>query len=161
MQNSKFNYLLIERFAELEKLCNGIYNTKHGVTSYIEHMEKLGLISAQYKKLKDVRHKRNKLSHGEVPFDVSWATEEDITFITEFKSSVMNQTDPISIYIKREKQRILDRRNASRKDRFPQTQTTSPASYYNKPNNMGLALGCLFWILLTLLFFVVVYICID
>ena len=153
MQNSKFNYLLIERFAELEKLCNGIYNTKHGVTSYIEHMEKLGLISAQYKKLKDVRHKRNKLSHGEVPFDMDWATEEDIAFVIDFKKAIENQIDPISTYIRQEKQRKAYRRNTLAEIQRSESRNLDYLSKQRKSNAYATYFGCFIWMLVAIFAF--------
>lgn len=105
---SKLNQELVEEFGRLEQLCNQIYGENHGVTSYIDDMDNLSA-SARYKVdnwdyyhkgLKEVRHKRNKLSHGEVSFSENYAEPEDIEFISDFYTLIMNSTDPISRYRK-------------------------------------------------------------
>jgi len=37
--DERLNLQLVEKFGELEKLCNEIYDDKHGVTLYIEDMK--------------------------------------------------------------------------------------------------------------------------
>ena len=49
------------------------------------------------KKLKEVRYKRNQLSHGEVPFMASWATNEDITFVCNLRHSILCGQDPLAL----------------------------------------------------------------
>ncbi len=119
MSYTELNTLLVERFGDLERLCNQIYNAKHGVTNYIMEMEHLNLMSSALiadwtyilKRLKDVRHKRNKLSHGEVSFSDPWANEDDINFVVNFRNSIMTQTDPISLYTKHSKQKAVKKTN--------------------------------------------------
>jgi hypothetical protein len=116
---TELNTLLVERFGDLERLCNQIYNAQHGVTNYIMEMENLRLIGNSImadwnfilKRLKDVRHKRNKLSHGEVSFSDPWANEDDINFVVNFRNSIMTQTDPITIYTKHSKQKAVKKTN--------------------------------------------------
>ena len=106
--HSKLNQELIEEFGRLEQLCNQIYGENHGVTSYIEDMDNLS-VNARYKvvnwdyyhkRLKEVRHKRNMLSHGEVSFCENYAEPEDIEFGSDFYTLIMNSTDPISLHRK-------------------------------------------------------------
>ncbi len=107
----KLNILLVEYFGDLEQVCNRIYNDTHGVTAYINEMRDLETQGAQsikgwpeaLKRLKEIRHKRNKLSHGEVSFREEWAEKEDIEFLIAFRKKVLNQTDPIALYYKRRK----------------------------------------------------------
>lgn len=111
------NTRLVEAFGHLEKLCNEIYpDTQdiHGVSIYIKDMEdeyfKMSKAVASwdndYKCLKEARHKRNLLSHGEVSFDTPCATEDDIDFIVDFRNRILNQTDPISLYRRKSKVKI-------------------------------------------------------
>lgn len=99
------NTKLIEQFSQLEKLCNDIYDDKHGVTLYIDEMKRENVAGARYvsgwrsdlESLIDVRHKRNRLSHGEVSFDTPYASEDDILFLANFKRRVLKQTDPLAM----------------------------------------------------------------
>ncbi|MBR6794373.1 MAG: hypothetical protein IKM48_08485 [Clostridia bacterium] len=125
MTYTRLNALLVEYFGELEQLCNQIYQQSHGVTVYIEEMMELKDRGAQVvrywdyylKRLKEVRHKRNKLSHGEVSFGEAWAEKEDLDFLSEFKEKLLDQTDPIALYRKHLKARTRKnaRANAKRK----------------------------------------------
>ena len=123
------NTRLVECFGKLEQLCSQIYGEKHGVTSYINDMTAKssigwGTVNGWEKylsTLKEVRHKRNQLSHGEVSFEEWYATEEDIRFIEEFERSILTQTDPLSMLRKkqqeereRQKQRLAEKREAER-----------------------------------------------
>ncbi len=109
MDYTKLNAEFIEKFGELEKLCSDIYSQKHGVSCYIDDMaSKSGeryVFNWDYyeKRLKDIRHKRNKLTHGEIAFSENFANKEDISFITEFISLIFKSQDPLSIYNKKTK----------------------------------------------------------
>lgn len=104
MTYTELNATLVERFGDLEQLCNQIYHEHHGVTSYIEDMkahEYRGVRcvpgwGSMLRQLIDVRHKRNQLSHGEVSFNHCYATSEDISFINDFRQSILSQTDPLA-----------------------------------------------------------------
>ena len=105
MTYTELNAALVEHFGDLERLCNQSYNEHHGVTSYIEDMKANDYRGVRYvpgwtntlSRLKDVRHKRNQLSHGEVSFSDSWATPEDINFVYYFRQNILNGTDPLSV----------------------------------------------------------------
>ncbi|MBQ8575247.1 MAG: hypothetical protein IJ447_04265 [Clostridia bacterium] len=118
MKYSELNTMLMEHFGDLEKLCNQIYGEHHGVTLYIDEMDSLYSKGVELvtdwkyylKSLKRVRHKRNKLSHGEVLFQESFVDEEDIDFLVDFRASIMSRTDPLSLYREytKSKKRIPD-----------------------------------------------------
>ena len=111
MTRRKLNTLLVEYFGDLEQECNQIYNDTHGVTTYINEMKdlesqgvpKVKDWSASLKRLKEIRHKRNKLSHGEISFREEWAEKEDLEFLLAFRKKVLNQTDPIALYYNQRK----------------------------------------------------------
>ncbi len=99
MSNYELNVKLIEAYGALEQLCNQIYNEQHGVSSYIEDMCKNGLDNtSSYKTLKEMRYKRNQLSHGEISFDCQFAYIEDVEFLISFKDKILNQTDTLAQY---------------------------------------------------------------
>lgn len=61
----------LDEYIHLEKLCNDIYRTNHGISKYIEDLEsasyatirKIPSWESTYKKLKELRWKRNKYVH--------------------------------------------------------------------------------------------------
>lgn len=104
----ELNTDLVECFGELENLCNQIYGPIHGVSNYINEMKsrdfsgRIIVPDWDYKlnRLIEVRHKRNRLSHGEVSFREQWANKDDISFVVDFRNSILNQTDPITLCYK-------------------------------------------------------------
>ena len=105
MTYTQLNTSLVEKFGEVEKICNQSYNVNHGVTAYIDDMKinagkgRMNVFDWDIvlKRLIDVRHKRNKLSHGEVPFDTPYATFEDIEFVVDFKRRLLAGSDPLAV----------------------------------------------------------------
>ncbi len=112
MDYTKLNAEFVEKFGELEKLCGDIYSQKHGVSCYIDDMlSKNGervVINWDYyeKRLKDIRYKRNKLTHGEVGFSENFAQKEDISFISDFISLIFKSEDPLSLYNKKVNKKV-------------------------------------------------------
>ena len=106
---TELNAALVEHFGDLERLCNQIYHEHHGVTNYIEDMKAKEYRGIRYvpgwentfRRLKEVRHKRNQLSHGELSFSDPCATVEDINFLHYFRQNILNQTDPLSMLRKK------------------------------------------------------------
>ena len=104
MTHMEQNMALVEAFGQLEQLCNQIYGGRHGVSDYIEDMvaqsgqgrARISYWSDTLKRLKEVRHKRNKLSHGEESFQHPYATEADVQFVRAFHQCILQQKDPIA-----------------------------------------------------------------
>lgn len=113
MNCKDINYELIEKFGSLEKICNQIYDEKHGVTAYIDDMTKNNDSGEVYVRswsdflqgLKDVRHKRNQLSHGDVPFASDYVQENDLRFIDDFHELILTQKDPLTMLRKENERR--------------------------------------------------------
>jgi len=99
------NVKLVEQYADLESLCNRSYGCQHGITAYIDEMKDLHSAGSRavtgwaeiLDRLTQVRHKRNQLSHGEIPFSQKCASEADIRFLTLFKELLENGRDPLSV----------------------------------------------------------------
>lgn len=103
------NIDLVYYFGQLEKecnkkLCNQNSEIKNCVTVYIDEMFRLGISTPDWnyklKRLKEVRYKRNQLCHGDISFREQFATVDDVRFIFDFRNSILNQTDPITLYYK-------------------------------------------------------------
>ena len=152
MQCTELNAMLIEHFANLERLCNQIYGTHHGVNSYINEMENTHSTASaiipgwrmSLLKLKDVRHKRNQLSHGEVPFSSQYATEDDINFLIDFRSNILGEADPLTLY---RKHSPVSTSSAPAQQSFHQPVYTQSCS--NRKHS-----GCLTAVLLFILLFI-------
>lgn len=93
--------IFLEEYIHLEKLCNDIYGTNHGISKYIEDMEatsyvtqsRISLWENTYKKLKELRWKRNQYVHeGNIEFD-----NEDTEWLSDFYQKIINGKDPLSI----------------------------------------------------------------
>ena len=92
-------------YKRLDKLCketNGI-----GVTGYIEDMEKNSAASFRvpgwsddYKQLKHYRWVRNQISHEDNAEEENMCEPGDTEWLEDFRSRIMNQTDPLTLYRK-------------------------------------------------------------
>ena len=99
---------LVEEYKRLDLLLKDRFNTETGVSEYISRMDKEAGASSifsdwdrDYRKLKHIRHVRNKIMHDE---NDSFCEESDIDFADEFYYRVVDQNDPLSrLYRRREK----------------------------------------------------------
>lgn len=92
--------LFLDEYIHLEKLCNDMYGTHNGISSYIEDMERtphnlsvhIMNWDMVYRNLKHLRWVRNKLVHdGEEIYK-----PEDIRWLSDFYQSIMNGKDPLT-----------------------------------------------------------------
>ncbi len=153
MSHTEINAKLVEEFGNLERLCSQIYNEKHGVTCYIEEMERTYSGSSRIanwewdlKQLREIRHKRNNLSHGEVSFTSPWATEEDVDFIVKFRERILNCTDPLALHgsFNRAKQNSKPRsdyNSHTTAHRQPEKTTRQPKKTIRQPMGCGLCIA--------------------
>ena len=110
---NNINLDLLEEFKRLEKLCNDIYSTKNGVTSYIDDMKNTSEYESiniynwdnDLKRLIELRHIRNKLAHDTDTFNIEMCTDSDIRWIADFHNRILNQTDPLSMLQKEREQK--------------------------------------------------------
>ena len=90
-------------------------------------------------RLKEVRHKRNNLSHGEVSFSSPWAEQEDIGFVMEFRDRILNGSDPLAEY-----RRFSQPKQASKSNLTPNSHTTvsrQPVQPPRQPVGCGLCIA--------------------
>ena len=164
MDNLQLNTGLIEAFGELEQLCNQIYGTHHGVTNYIDQMKSCGTRGSYYVKnwdkylsvLIDLRHKRNKLSHGEVSFQSHWASEQHIRFARLFREMILRQEDPLAQY-----HRLMRPRPAAQSytaqpqyktDNYPSVPRTGKKSVSRTPTGCAVAILYTAFLIIFLIF---------
>ena len=127
MTHMEQNMALVEAFGQLEQLCNQIYKDKHGVTAYIDEMTAKQLQgrfvvshwNAALNRLKELRHKRNKLSHGEVNFQTPYATNMDVQFLLAFRQLILKRADPLA--------QLHQAENSKKHPPVPRTYAAPPA----------------------------------
>ena len=93
--------------------------------------------------LKEIRHKRNKLSHGEISFKQNYAQQQDIDFAIHFRNRIMNQTDPLTLY-----HRSSKTQSTTEQYYIPTQNTPSKPSSYNNRKSLQKSAGCSAFLLL-------------
>ncbi len=155
---AELNTRLVEAFGDLEHLCNQIYDPPHAVTTYINIMESCQTQGKRsvpqwdydFSMLKQIRHKRNKLSHGEISFKQHYAEEQDIDFAINFRNRIMNQTDPLTLYHRSSKSQSIAKQN------YIPTQNTPPKRLsYNSGKSLQKSAGCATFLFMLIIFTIV------
>ena len=97
----------INSYKRLEKLCNEIYDSNHGVSAYIDDMARLASASFyvfnwndDLKQLKHYRWIRNQISHEPNCTEENMCEYGDAQWIDDFYDRIMNQSDPLAMYRK-------------------------------------------------------------
>lgn len=102
---NNLNFIFLEEYKQLDKLCSELYDGQPGVTSYINEMKNVNWndareISNWKSDLSDLlrlRHIRNHLAHAEGAFDENLCTSEDVNWVKAFRDRILKQTDPLSL----------------------------------------------------------------
>lgn len=97
----------INSYKRLEKLCNEIYDSNHGVSAYIDDMARLASASFyvfnwndDLKQLKNYRWIRNQIAHEPNCTEENMCEYGDVQWIDDFYDRIMNQSDPLTMYRK-------------------------------------------------------------
>lgn len=130
------NKEFLDEYIHLEKLCNDIYGANHGISVYIEDMEatsnvtqnKIPMWENTYKKLKELRWKRNQYVHeGSVEFN-----REDAEWLAEFYKNIISGEDPLSkkrtLEIEAARSRNLSMGHAMNNN-LPETVQENPSNF--------------------------------
>lgn len=99
------DYLFLEEYKRLDKLCREMYLSEKGVTSYINDMKSIsssqsGCVQnwdADFKKLIELRHIRTQLAHDVGTLNSNICSKADVLWLQEFYNRIMSQTDPLSL----------------------------------------------------------------
>ena len=101
------NMQFLKSYIVLDSLLKDMYQSKNGVTEYINDMIEIENGSAfvydwdsNLKQLKHLRHIRNRLCHETGSFGEDLCSESDIRWLNNFRENLINQTDPLSLYEK-------------------------------------------------------------
>ena len=97
----------INSYKRLEKLCNEIYDSNHGISAYIDDMLRLTSASRyvsswdnDLKQLKHYRWIRNQIAHEPNCTEENMCEYGDVQWIDDFYDRIMNQSDPLAMYRK-------------------------------------------------------------
>ena len=92
-------------YKHLEKICGEIFNDKRCVSAYIDEMIKnpngsfyVEGWNSDLKQLKHYRWVRNKIVHEFDCYEEDLCDIDDIRWLEDFYSRIMNQTDPLALY---------------------------------------------------------------
>jgi hypothetical protein len=141
----------MDSYKRLEKLCGEILNEDRPIKAYIEEMNNTPrgayLVSGWDSDLKRLQHYlrvRNKISHEPDCSEENMCNWDDALWLDEFRSRIMNQTDPLALYRKAMQVRAAN------------TSKVSPRqleyTYNAKPNKSGDRTVMLLWYFVTMLF---------
>ena len=97
----------IDSFKKLEKLCSELYDTNHGVSTYIDEMTNTPKGSLcvpgwddDLKLLKHYRWMRNKIAHEPDCTEENMCAPKDEKWLDDFYSRIMTSNDPLALYHK-------------------------------------------------------------
>lgn len=99
------NYIFLEEYKKLEKICNEMYGTHNGVTCYIDDMKAVSHINyrnipnweTDLSYLRKMRHFRNRLVHEAGSFDENICTQDNVEWVRFFHKRILNQSDPLAL----------------------------------------------------------------
>ena len=147
------NFKFFEKYKSIDKLCGEIYQSKQGVTDYIDQMKaaswkdyrNISNWKTDLDQLKRVRHIRNRLAHEEGAFDKTACTQYDIDWMQSFYERIMNQSDPMA---------MLHQNSKLKEQKLVQTPiNTEQTCIDDSQNNQSGRKHTLLWIII---FFVIV-----
>ncbi len=119
----------MDSYKRLDNLCKGFPEYLKGISSYIEVMERSNQMrhrcmswSYDYECLRKYRHIRNQIAHDNGVYEEDVCDVDDIDWLEDFRSRMINQTDPLGQYYKA--QRASVKRPDDKSEKPPHTGTT-------------------------------------
>ena len=139
----------ISSYKHLEKLCGEVMNDRRCISAYIEEMERkprgafyVPSWNDDLKALKHYRWVRNQIAHEPDCDEDNMCDEDDVLWLAQFYSRIMNQTDPLTLYRKA----ITSGTTATQKP----VKTSPPPHTYQNPAPTR-PRGCLAYLLIPLI----------
>lgn len=101
---NNLNFIFLEEYKQLDKLCSELFDGQPGVTSYINEMKGTDWSNARevlnwktdLNNLIRLRHIRNHLAHTEGAFEENLCTGEDVKWVKDFRNRIFKQIDPLA-----------------------------------------------------------------
>ena len=117
-------------YKHLEKLCGDLLNDERRISAYIDEMAKISDGTSKVynwdndlKKLKHYRWIRNQIVHEPDCQEENMCHPDDVAWLNNFYSRIMNQTDPLALYLKSSKVNPLTK-TQKESNYSPQRKTT-------------------------------------
>ena len=124
-------------YKQLEKLCGEIMNDDRRISAYIDEMSKISDGSSKVsnwdndlKKLKHYRWIRNQIVHEPDCQEENMCHPDDVAWLNNFYSRIINQTDPLALYLKANKTNNMNIKPAN-PNRSPQPQKVYPKAKHS------------------------------
>ena len=98
--------IFFDEYKKLDKLCSEMYGINSGgVTCYLNDMMAVPVMQRNripewnqtYDRLRELRHIRNQMAHGEGSFEDYPCSEEDVLWLFEFRSKIMHISGPRAV----------------------------------------------------------------
>lgn len=101
---------LFSEYKRVDNICRDMFLSQSGISQYIAEMEKdsfhgysmVPYWDRDYRKLKRVRWLRNQIAHESFATDCN---EEDVAWLEEFHSRLLEQQDPLALLRKAKRER--------------------------------------------------------
>lgn len=110
MQKNVLDFL--EAYKSLDEICKQILSSNRGISQYIDEMDETGqmnIVVPQWKEdfnqLKRMRRIRNQLVHEVNSFDYCNVEQEDIEWLCNFRSRILERKDPFALLHNRKNER--------------------------------------------------------
>lgn len=145
----------IDSYKHLEKLCGEVLSDDRRVSAYIDEMLKTPrgsrLVTGwdeDLRKLKHYRWVRNQIAHEPGCSEENMCEPGDVLWLDNFYSRIMNQTDPLALYLRATKPRPVQKPRqtyAPQPPRYTYSQQTlnSTKSAYKPAGCMTFLIGIL------------------
>ena len=95
----------MDSYKHLDKICREIFNEPKGVASYINEMKNIydgkSYVNSWEEDLKNLKYYlyvRNRIAHDVACTEENMSSLEDVSWLDNFYSRILNQTDPLSLY---------------------------------------------------------------
>lgn len=155
----------MDSYKRLEKLCGEIMNDNNGITAYIKEMETTPSGDFYIKgwrndlnKLKHYRRVRNQIVHDPNCNEQTMCTPDDALWLENFHTRILNQSDPLSLYLHTVKASPKKHSTAKKepkpvpRDQSPKTSTAHSGCFYFFITALCAILIIIFLIILFIIF---------
>ena len=152
--------IFLKTYKKLDELCKQVLSSTRGISEYIDQMQsecgnysKVPNWDKDLNELKRLRWIRNQLVHDADSFDTLDITKEDISYLNEFRSRILNREDPFALLRNIEKHRTHTTINSGSSFKNPNKDRDSVHSNNTEPQEMSISKILLAFVILLIFAF--------
>ena len=152
--------IFLKTYKKLDELCKQVLSSTRGISEYIDQMQsecknysKIPNWDKDLKELKRLRWLRNQLVHDADSFDTLNIRKEDISYLNEFRSRILNCEDPFAQLRNIEKCRTHSTANSGSAFKNPNKDQDSVRPNNTEPQEMSISKILLVFIILLIFVF--------